>query len=144
MVEANNALPQVFFLTNIMERRLLCYFSQTSGLPYLSSIPNHCSAFIWALFFALSMFFTEQRDNFQISCHLIGWKKSLSVRLFWKLSHLQNNSLWDQISIDGEPSYCIKTLSHFIWVCFLFSGQSFCCLYLVFFNYGISKWWQNW
>ena len=72
--------------------------------PNISSIPNHCSAFIWALFFALSMFFTEQRENFQISCHLIGWKKSLFVRLFWKLSQLQNNSLWDQISIDEEPS----------------------------------------
>ena len=32
-------------------------------------IVNHVT-----IIFALSMFFTEQRDNFQISCHLIGWK----------------------------------------------------------------------
>ena len=45
---------------------------------------------------------------------MIGWKKSLSLRLFWKLSHLQNNSLWDQISIDGEPSYRKWICSQFI------------------------------
>ena len=76
---------------------------------FKSSLPNLCSAFIWALILALSMFFTEQRDIFRIFCHLIGWKKSLSVRLFWKLSLSHKNSLWDQISIDGEPSYWLKS-----------------------------------
>ena len=75
------------------------------------------------------MFFTEQGDNFQIYCHLIGLKKSLSVRLFWKRSHLQNNSLWDQISIDGEPSFYLH-VRKYLHANFSITS-AFCTFYLL-------------
>ena len=92
----NFGVPNYFILC---WSKLNCFYDMRKGEKHsnemisISWAPNLCSAVNLELIFALRLFFGEQRDNFRISCNLIGWKKSLSVRLFWKLSLSQKKTV---------------------------------------------------
>ena len=66
-----------FILENSQGKRLFSTNQMARNSKTVSLLKKICSLSKETIFE-----FSEQRDCFQISCHLIGWKQSLSVRLF--------------------------------------------------------------